>query len=221
MGVSSSGAYEQQPPPIGQSSGFSTWWDPPAHDREVMRAAARAVGEHLARIVGFRGGFSLDGVLTAEGWRPTELNPRFAGGLTTIARALDGFPLQFLQAVLAAGLDTGLSAAGLEEGLLTAADQRRNMVMHAFNAAAGPEEACSEDVVMDGGSLRRTISGESPIGRIEVGPAALGAMVRFKPAEAAMAFGDRAAPYACAMLAFADREYETAFGSCTPAPDVS
>ena len=36
-------------------AGMSTWWDPPAQDRDVMREAARRVGTHLARTVGFRG----------------------------------------------------------------------------------------------------------------------------------------------------------------------
>ncbi|MGI8722204.1 MAG: hypothetical protein ACR2JG_08235, partial [Geodermatophilaceae bacterium] len=200
-------------------AGMSTWWDSPAQDRDDKRTAARAVGEHLARTVGFRGGFSLDGVLTAEGWLPTELNPRFAGGLTTIARALDGFPLQFLQAALVAGIDTGLTASGLETGLLAAADERRNMVMHSLSSTSRPEQECTENVVLRDGSLRRARRVESPIGTIELGPAAIGAMVRFKPDGATMTVGDRAAPYACAMLAFADREYGTTFGACSPAPD--
>ncbi len=200
-------------------AGMSTWWDPPAPDREDMRTAARAVGEHLRRTIGFRGGFSLDGVLTAGGWLPTELNPRFAGGLTTIARALDGFPLQFLQAALVAGIDTGLTAHGVEAGLLAAADQRRNMVMHSLNSATCPKAECTDCVVLDDGQLRRAARDESPLASLEFGPAAVGAMVRFKPADRTMTVGERAASYACAMLAFADREYGTAFGRCSPAPD--
>jgi hypothetical protein len=51
--------------------GAATWWDPPEPDREAMRAHARAMGAELARRVGFRGGFSLDGVLGAEGFAAT------------------------------------------------------------------------------------------------------------------------------------------------------
>jgi len=202
-------------------AGMSTWWDPPTPDRQGMRAAARAVGAYLTRMVGFRGGFSVDGVLTAEGWLPTELNPRFAGGLNTIARALDGYPLQFLQAALAAGVETGLTAPGLEEGLLTAADQRRNMVMHALTTAFRPEQTITDSVVGDGRSLRRAERGATAIGTVEVGPASLGVLVRFTPAESTMAIGNRAAPYASALLGFADSEYGTDFGHCSPAPEVS
>ena len=202
-------------------AGMSTWWDPPAQDRDVMREAARRVGTYLARTVGFRGGFSVDGVLSAEGWLPTELNPRFAGGLTTIARALDGFPLQFLQAALVAGMDTGLTARGLEQGLLTAADERRNMVMHAISTAFRSEQTITDNVVLDSRSLRRAEPGATPLASVEVGPASLGVIVRFKPAEATMVPGYRAAPFACALLDFADREYGTDFGPCTSAPMVS
>ncbi len=202
-------------------AGMSTWWDPPAKHREMMRHAARAVGQHLARTVDFRGGFSVDGVLTADGWLPTELNPRFAGGLTAMARALPGFPLQFLQAALAAGLDTGLTAKGLEEAMLVAADARRHLVMHALSPAYQPSASSAEEVVLDGSDLRRAAPGETPVGTVELGPAAVGVIVRFKPAEGTMASGDRAAPWACALLDFADREYGTRFGRCTPAPDAS
>jgi len=201
-------------------SGTSTWWDPPAPDREVMRAAARAVGRHLVRSVDFRGGFSVDGVLTEDGWLPTELNPRFAGGLSTIARALEGFPLEFLQATLVAGINTGLTATGLEDALRSAADERRNMVMHALSTALRPEQTIADDVVLDRRSLRRAAPDQAPIGTVQVGPATLGVIVRFTPAETTMATGSRAAPYACALLDFADAEYGTDFGSCSPAPEL-
>ncbi|MDQ4038334.1 MAG: hypothetical protein M3313_08300 [Actinomycetota bacterium] len=202
-------------------AGMSTWWDPPAQHREVMRDAARRVGAHLAETVGFRGGFSVDGVLSSTGWLPTELNPRFAGGLTTIARALIGFPLQFLQAAVVAGLDTGFTARGLEHGLLSAADERRNMVLHAVSTAFRADSTITDHVVLDGQSLRRAEPDADPDGMVEVGPAALGVIVRFKPAASTMAPGQRAAAYACAALDFADREYGTGFGHCTPAPEIS
>ena len=67
-------------------SGLGTTWDPPAADREAMRDAARRVGAHLQREHGYRGAFGIDGVLTADGFRPTELNTRMSAGATTVAR---------------------------------------------------------------------------------------------------------------------------------------
>ena len=62
--------------------GLGTTWDPPAADRDEMRDAARRVGRHLQRAHGYRGAFGIDGVLTADGFRPTELNTRMSAGAT-------------------------------------------------------------------------------------------------------------------------------------------
>ncbi len=59
----------------------STHWDPSPTDRAAMVGAARRVGEVLAERVGFRGMFTLDGVLGADGFVPTEVNPRLGAAL--------------------------------------------------------------------------------------------------------------------------------------------
>ena len=51
-----------------------------------MREAARRVGAVLRDEVAYRGAFTLDGVATVDGFRPTELNPRFGAGLGVITR---------------------------------------------------------------------------------------------------------------------------------------
>ena len=66
--------------------GLSTFWDPPEADREEMRAAARRVGDHLCATYGYRGAFGIDGVLTADGFRPTELNARGSAGFTQVTQ---------------------------------------------------------------------------------------------------------------------------------------
>ncbi|HEX6875235.1 MAG TPA: hypothetical protein VF165_06210 [Nocardioidaceae bacterium] len=58
--------------------GQGTTWDPPHEDREQMRELVRRTGSLLGERIGYRGGFGIDGVLTAHGFRPTELNPRFS-----------------------------------------------------------------------------------------------------------------------------------------------
>ncbi len=49
----------------------STFWDPPPEDRAQMRQIAASVGAQLRREVGYRGAFTIDGVLTDRGFRPT------------------------------------------------------------------------------------------------------------------------------------------------------
>ena len=87
--------------------GLGTFWDPPAADRDEMRDVARRVGEQLRAAYGYRGGFGVDGVLTADGFRPTELNSRMSAGLSTVA-AVDRAFMSLLQTNLLAGVDTGL-----------------------------------------------------------------------------------------------------------------
>lgn len=67
-------------------AGSATSWLPPERDRETMRDIARRVGAHLRNVHDFRGVFTVDGVLTADGFRPTELNPRFGAALTALGK---------------------------------------------------------------------------------------------------------------------------------------
>jgi len=106
-------------------SGCATFWDPPQDVRDQMREAARRVGEQLRREVDYRGAFTLDGVATVDGFRPTEVNPRFGAGLNVITRGLDDLPLLLVLDLVVAGVALDISAAELEAELLEAADANR------------------------------------------------------------------------------------------------
>ena len=106
-------------------AGCATYWDPPDAVREEMRAAARLVGEQLRAEVGFRGAFTLDGVVTVDGFRPTEVNPRFGAGFNVMARSLASVPLVLVLDLVVAGHDLDISAAELEAGILADADTAR------------------------------------------------------------------------------------------------
>ncbi|MEY9931382.1 hypothetical protein ABH926_006031 [Catenulispora sp. GP43] len=69
--------------------GSSTRWRPDPKAAEFIRECARRTGERLAADVGFRGMFSIDGVLNEDGFFATEVNPRFSGGLG-LDRAVPG-----------------------------------------------------------------------------------------------------------------------------------
>ena len=94
--------------------GLSTYWDPPPADREEMRDVARRVGEHLQAAYGYRGAFGIDGVLTADGFRPTELNTRMSAGLTTDGGGRPRPVRAASRPTCSLGLDTGLTVADLE-----------------------------------------------------------------------------------------------------------
>ena len=199
-------------------SGISTCWDPSPPDRDEMRELARRVGRHLQLQYDYRGGFSVDGVLTIDGFRPTELNSRFSGGLSTIAKGVPELPLDLIQMATIRGVDMGVTAGQLEELLLPAADASRYGSAYHVITEPRPSETESFDVTSGPDGLRMAGSGDLVIDTVERGPANLGSLIRFIPAE--MTPGIRMAGYAVAMFALADLLWSTGIGSVEPAVDV-
>ncbi|MGC5033667.1 hypothetical protein [Micromonospora sp. DT229] len=62
--------------------GTSTWWRATPTERDRIRADTRRVGEAMRAQAGYRGIFSVDGVVGPHGFAATELNPRHVSGLT-------------------------------------------------------------------------------------------------------------------------------------------
>ncbi|WP_329377051.1 ATP-grasp domain-containing protein [Streptomyces sp. NBC_01716] len=61
--------------------GTSTSWRPPDQVKAAIETYARDAGRRLDELTGYRGIFTVDGLLTDRGFLATELNPRGAGGL--------------------------------------------------------------------------------------------------------------------------------------------
>lgn len=76
-------------------AGVATTWRPDARRVAEMRDAADRVGRLLRDEVGYRGVFTIDGVATADGFLPTELNPRYGAGMAVQARTT-GVPAYLL-----------------------------------------------------------------------------------------------------------------------------
>ena len=105
--------------------GMGTTWDPPAADADVdARARCRRRNASPATH-GLRGAFGLDGVLTADGFRVTEMNPRFSGGLTRLANAAPDLHLDLLQLNALIGRDVGRPADDIEAEALATLDEHR------------------------------------------------------------------------------------------------
>jgi hypothetical protein len=201
--------------------GLSSWWDPPEADREEMRAVARRVGEHLRTAYGYRGAFGMDGVLTAVGFRPTEVNTRQPAGLNTVA-GVELRLLSLLQVNLLAGLDTGLTAADVES-LLPLLDEHRDGVPIAVGDghSVGEPDEFPVTVTLDpdcrGGRLERTT--ELTGNRVAVSDTSSGFFAKLQPCTE-LRPGRRLAPLNVALMDFLDREYGTGFGPLTAPPDV-
>jgi hypothetical protein len=195
--------------------GLGTSWDPPAADREEMRDAVRRVGELLQSEHGYRGAFGIDGVLTADGFRPTELNTRMSAGASTVAD-VDARFFTFLQANLVAGVDTGLTVADVES-LVPLMDATRTGKVVAVAEGLKVGGDFSYPVSYDGTAFARA-NGETG-NTLVVADTPSGFFVKVDPC-VALAPGQRLAGVNAALLAFVDREYGSAFGPLEPAPDV-
>lgn len=196
----------------------ATFWDPPADDRRAMRRLARGVGEHLRSAVGYRGVYTVDGVLTSEGFLPTELNPRYGAALAVINHALD-LPLQLLNLALVEGEPFDWRPRRLEELVVGAADARRAGGTMAVVERSVRRERRAE-LVFAGGGFRRAREGEAADARAVLGPAAMGGFLSITLVAERTPVGVSVAPRAAAALRWADTAWELGLGALEPAPDV-
>lgn len=196
-------------------SGLGTTWDPPPADREAMRAAVGRVGDHLQREHGYRGAFGIDGVLTADGFLPTELNSRMSAGATTVCEVDRRF-FTFLQAALVAGVDTGLSAVDVE-GLVPAMDAHRTGKVVCVADGVTVETDDSYPVAWDGTAFTRSDTDTGNV--LSVGATPSGLFAKVDPCTALVP-GQRLAPVNAALVAYVDATYGSRFGPVRPAPDV-
>jgi hypothetical protein len=196
-------------------SGCATFWDPPDGVRREMKDAARRLGAVLRESVGFRGAFTLDGVATADGFRPTELNPRFGAGLNVMTRGLPDLPLLLVLDLVVAGHHLDITAARLEELLVEQADAQRaggTWNLHAGLPAPLPERS----VAYHDGRWRWTAPDE-PGDAVAVGA---GDFVRATWDPARTPVGPSVGPRAAAFWEFLDGELGTAIGPLEAAPDL-
>jgi hypothetical protein len=196
--------------------GQGTTWDPPEADRAWMRELVRRTGEHLRRRVGYRGAFGIDGVLTADGFRPTELNTRFSGGLASMARAVDPGLFTLLQVNLVAGRETGVGVEELEAWAVPAMDAHRfckALAMVPERVAAEPLDLA---VSFDG---TRLCLDEEGAWTVSLGPNPAGTFARLVTPDDHVS-GTRVGHLNVALMGFLDAELGTHVGPVTAAPDL-
>lgn len=179
----------------------ATTWDPAPADREAMRDVARRVGDHLAERVAYRGGFTVDGVMTRDGFRPTELNPRIGAGLGYLRYALPGVPLLLLHFGLIAGA-VDADHRAIESLVLGAADRVRLRMTHVFFERQVEAETVSEGDVT-----------------FILGPGSMGGFLRVITSTTPLD-GEPFGPVAAAALRRADERWGLGLGPLEPAPAV-
>ena len=188
--------------------GLSTYWDPPTADREEMRAVARRVGHHLQSVHGYRGAFGIDGVLTADGFRPTELNTRMSAGLGTIASVGAGALLARAGAPRRRARHRADASPTWSRccRLMDAERSGRAVALGDGVMVPGPDEY---PVQYDGTTLCRADHDTGNV--LVVGNTPTGFFAKLS-AGSALRPGDRVAPLNVALVDHVDREYAAGLG---------
>jgi hypothetical protein len=200
-----------------QYAAAATMWDPPAADREAMRDLARRTGAWLRERVGFRGVFTIDGVMTADGFVPTELNPRFGAAIGIMTRSMPAMPLYLLHLAIVEGEDLDWRPAELEEALLGWADAHRDGRAGIVSTRAG--EPARADVVMTP-DIREVQQGEAPDVLLTLGPSPAGSIVFASFVPERTPVGPSLAPRVAAAIGWADARWRLGIGPLEPARDV-
>jgi hypothetical protein len=190
------------------------YWDPPRPDRERMRAVARRVGEHLRQTVDYRGAFTVDGVLTAHGFLPTELNPRVGAAMGMLTPSVS---MSLLHFAVIEGVDIGVSAAELESVVLSQADvYRSGHFGFSVTQLLEPSEHALRWAVD-----RWTEASDTADLHVRVGSGPTGGFVNARPVAENMPVGPSFAPRVAAFADWADAHLGTHIGPLTPARSPS
>ncbi|MEZ4473929.1 MAG: hypothetical protein R3F60_24700 [bacterium] len=197
----------------------ATFWDPPAEHRDAMRAIARRVGAHLQATVAYRGAFTVDGVLTRDGFLPTELNPRYGAGLGVMAAGMPDLPLYLLHLAIAEGEPVDFRPHDLEALLLDVADRERRGMGHRLVKRPITDQRAVE-VTRGADGWRPVAEGEPAQARLSLGPSPVGGFLRavLDPSTPPSA---PAAPRIAELLTWASDHWDLDVGPLEAAVDVT
>lgn len=197
----------------GQAANF---WEPPAQVVDAMRAAARRVGAELRRRVGYRGAFGIDGICTAEGFRPTELNPRPTVGHALQARAAE-LPFGSIERLHLAG-DLEVDARWLERAIVEAVRARRGGGAMIPLAASHDEAATGVRFTLEG-AVAVSEDAEGAEGTMRIGPAPFGSVLILRLDPDRTPRGPSTAPKVVQSIDLARRLWDVDVPDVEPAPD--
>ena len=200
-------------------AGCATAFDPNPDDRASMRAAAYRAGAALRDTVGYRGPFGIDGILTEDGYVPTEMNARAGAGLAPLAAGLPDLPLAPLCLAVIQGEKLDYRPDLLERAVLESADAHRTCAGWTVTRTTLDNSGMLE-VVRDGDEYRETAADEEPHGTFQFGPSVVGGFVRFVLHPAQIQRGSSAAPEVVRALRCADRALGTDFGELEAARNL-
>ena len=198
-----------------------SFWEPPRAVGDEMRGLAIRTGEYLRATTGYRGAFTIDGVWTDAGFRPTELNARYGAALNFLTRSIPGLWLYFLCQCVVEGLELDYRPRQLEELVLRGSREHR-----AAGGMAHTTEVLSESrtlrLALEGDTWRTVEDGEAPAdATAAVGPGPTGGIVIVRLDPERTPVGPSSAPRVAGLLQALDGMLGLGVGTLLPAPDPS
>ena len=191
-------------------------WRASSEDRTAMRGVVQRVGRHLRESVDYRGAFTIDGVMTREGFRPTELNPRYGAALKPFTS--EDLPLLLLHFAMIEEEPIDWRAAELEEALLERGEQPRDVFCgmplqqpfdqeHELHArfVGDDAEACEEGQAQ---------------ARVVIGPSPGGSYLRFVLLQDHTTIGPPVSPRVAALARLASSRWDLGVGEVRPPPSL-
>jgi hypothetical protein len=191
-------------------AGAATFWDSTTVDREYMRDVVKRSGAVLRDSVAYAGLFTVDGVMTKNGFRPTELNPRSGSGIKPLLTGLPNLPLELISQTIQSNKSIDYRPQEFEQLLLSAADRYRGGASWRQLPQSLPE--------MDKRPLRYkdgvwswANDGETD-GWVSIGVSPVGSMVRLSPNSSLATTGTTFAPIARDFWKFIDTQFNCNIG---------
>lgn len=192
-------------------AGMGTLWDPQVHVREEMRQVVRDVGSLIRDEVGYRGAFGIDGVVTWDGFRPTEMNPRLTGGLGLQTETAGGYPIGDFNRAVIAGESLDLRLGDLEEAVVAGADLTRTARWSRPISHLSMTETIEQPIAYDGNSWEPTDGNATAM--MMIGPSPQGALVAVKLTDHhGLPISESIAGIAASSFALADKLWDTRIG---------
>jgi hypothetical protein len=198
-------------------SGCASFYDPPNGVREAMISIAKQVGAKLREEIGFRGCFTVDGVVTADGFRPTELNPRQGAGIGALFGAYPGVPFSLTFDAITADKAPTIDPVLFESEVRKLADDRREggtwRIVDA-GVAVSDKRGAVFDVSI---GWRWAADHEVPWALVSSGARGGQGFVRALLNDAVVPVGPSVSPLAASLWAFVDSELGSGVGPLTAA----
>jgi hypothetical protein len=178
------------------------------------------VGEVLRQRVDFRGAFTVDGILSADGWVANECNPRFGAGLQYVRSASPNSAFDLLHHVVIAGDGPTVAAAEVEALVVERADATRWGATWTPTTSVNWTESNSMALRGDAKGFEPAAEGDAADATLTYGPGHIGGFVRCEFFADRIPRGESCAPRAVAALAFADAHCGAGIGALAAAAPV-